>query len=155
MLDHGKDKSVYLYDKSQRDLYLKELSIDKCSHEVQVYSMIDLEEGESRFETEFWKSHLDTCHVCRQRIEKVYLQMEEINSLIPLPEVEQKQLHQWQSHLEKFVSGSPLDKSLGNRLRNFWPMLLRPALLDFWSVLKQPWAQVGIWSLFAWFILSR
>lgn|GEM_PF-4416048 len=148
-------ESIYLYDKSQRGLYLKELSIDKCSHEVQVYSLIDLEGAQSRRENGFWKNHLETCEHCQKRIVKVIQSMKEVESLIPVPELDQQKLNKWQSSLEKLVAGGPLDESASSLVKKIWDLQISPAIDDFISVLRRPRIQMLIWSIIAWLFFSR
>lgn len=155
MLNSKNHDSVYLYDKSQRELYLKELSVEKCPHEVQIYSLIDLEGGERRLESGFWKGHLQTCHLCRKKTVNVHETMREIELLIPAPTLDQRLLNGWRESIERFVSGTPIDHSMSNRLRQTWDSRIAPALFDFFSVLKRPRIQMLIWATFAWFVFSR
>lgn len=155
MLKNKNQDSVYLYDKSQRDLYLKELSFEKCPHEVQIYSLIDLEGGEKRLESSFWSNHLQNCKLCRKKAKKVHEFMQEVEFMIPTPELNQDQLDEWRSRLDKFVSGGPMDKSLLNCARNIWEARISSAVFDFLGVLKRPRIQMLLWATFAWFVFSR
>lgn len=155
MLGDKKSESVYLYDRSQRDLYLQELSLDKCPHQVQVYSLIDLEAGDSRLEGGFWKSHLQSCELCRQKAKQVHQQMQEIENLIPTPDLEQETINKWQKSLETIVSQGPLDSSLTGVMKNFWFFALRPAIQDFFGVLKRPKIQMLIWASVIWFLFNH
>lgn len=155
MLNSKKQESVYLYDKSQRELYLKELSLDKCPHEVQIYSLIDLEGGEKRLESGFWKEHLQSCKICQKKAQKVSESMREIELLIPTPELDQERLHGWRKGIENFVAGSPMDQGLSHKLKMTWETHISPAVFDFLTVLKKTKIQMLIWATFAWFFFSR
>lgn len=157
MLNKDKEQefdSVYLYAKERRSDYLDEMTLKRCAHSNQVYSLLDLDVGAERMEQGFWKKHLDVCEICRVKTQKILAGHKEVEALIPKVDLGVDQKEALNTSCKQLIKGTYLDQSWSHRWRVFYLSALVPAVSDFISCLKKPSVQFAIWAGLAWVILS-
>ena len=117
--------SIYLYDKQNRDLYLKSFSKPHCPHSKKILSVLD--KGFFEVKNHELSSHVQKCSECRDQLAAMSSKLREIEFLIPHEKPSDEVLKRYHSKLASYEE-LPWKNMLRDFLMTDLKVYLKPCL---------------------------